>query len=91
MLDGNNSQFKKAFQKAFYNLRVCRKTNKKKRKILYNIAANEFKATLRVRSTTNLKQIELLQVVESSSMTPFLQKRFVVCNTLIWTGLIRGW
>ena len=63
---------KKLFQKAFYNLRVCCKTNKKKtRKILYNIAANEFKTTLRVCSTTNLKQIKLLRVVESSSMTPF--------------------
>ena len=28
-LDGKNSQFKKAFQKAFYNLRVCCKTNRK--------------------------------------------------------------
>ena len=68
-LDGNNSQFKKAF----HNLRVCCKTNKKTRKVFYNIAANEFKATLRVCSTTNLKQIKLLQVVESSSITPFCQ------------------
>ena len=61
---------KKLFRKLFYNLRVV-KPIQKTRKILYNVAANEFKATSRVCSTTNLKQIKLLQVVESSSMTPF--------------------
>ena len=66
---------KKLFRKLFYNLRVV-KPIQKTRKILYNVAANEFKATSRVCSTTNPKQIKLLQVVESSSMTPFRKSVF---------------
>ena len=62
---------KKLFRKLFVTWEFVVKPIKKTRKILYNIAANEFKATLRVCSTMNLKQIKLLQVVESSSMTPF--------------------
>ena len=66
---------KKLFRKLFYNLRVV-KPIQKTRKILYNVVANDFKATSRVCSTTNLKQIKLLQVVESSSITPFRKNVF---------------